>query len=186
MKETAIITTKHNTYAGEIDIEDFSTSSPNKKRINKYKDSNVFFDSLIKKENFKEKYKNMTLDELRELKVISNENGRPSQSLTDKKWQEEFELRKLFITPFKKGVKKMGGLYSKDTGMWNTETKGEYYGTTNYQEYCSFINDILSNIRSGQIDYVYYIYQITDLLKFHYDTLKTRYRDGYWEVWLDV
>lgn len=49
MKETAIITTKHNTYAGEIDIEDFSTSSPNKKRINKYKDSNVFFDSLIKK-----------------------------------------------------------------------------------------------------------------------------------------
>ena len=80
----------------------------------------------------------------------------------------------------------MGGLYSKDTGMWNMETKGEYYGTTNYQEYCSFINDILSNIRSGQIDYVYYIYQITDLLKFHYDTLKTRYCDGYWEVWLDV
>lgn len=186
MKETTIITTKHNTYAGEIDIEDFSTSSPNKKRINKYKDSNVFFDSLIKKENFKEKYKNMTLDELRELKVISNENGRPSQSLTDKKWQEEFELRKLFITPFKKEVKKMGGLYSKDTGMWNTETKGEYYGTTNYQEYCSFINDILSNIRSGQIDYVYYIYQINDLLKFHNDTLKTRYCDGYWEVWLDV
>ena len=34
MKETTIITTKHNTYAGEIDIEDFSTSSPNKKRIN--------------------------------------------------------------------------------------------------------------------------------------------------------
>ena len=26
MKETTIITTKHNTYAGEIDIEDFSTS----------------------------------------------------------------------------------------------------------------------------------------------------------------
>jgi hypothetical protein len=29
-------TQNYNTFAGEIDIEDFSTSSPNKKRINKY------------------------------------------------------------------------------------------------------------------------------------------------------
>ena len=77
------------------------------------------------------------------------------------------------------------GKYSKESGMWNNETMGEYQGCTNWQQYCWFINDVLENIRSGQKDYCYYINQIMDLVKFHFHTLRTRYCDGYWEVWLE-
>ena len=127
----------------------------------------------------------MTLEELRELRLISNTNGRPTSSMTDEKWQKEFNIRKLFIKPLPKDIKKMKGKYSKESGIWNEETQGTYGGKTNWQEYCSFINDVLSCIRAGQVDYCYYIYQIESLLKFHYSDLRTRYRDGFWEVWLE-
>lgn len=91
----------------------------------------------------------------------------------------------MFITPCHPSVKKLGGKYSRESGMWNEETMGRYDGKTNWQEYCNFINSILDNIRLGQIDYCYYIYQIMQLTKFHYDKLKTKYCDGYWEVWLE-
>ena len=127
----------------------------------------------------------MTLEELRELRLISNTNGRPTSAMTDEKWQKEFNLRKMFITPYPKDIKKLKGQHSKESGMWNEETQGTYHGCTSWQSYCSYINDILNNIRSGQIDYCYYIYQILDLAKFHYNTLRTKYCDGYWEVWLE-
>lgn len=178
---------KHNTYAGEIDIEDFSTSSPNKKRINKYVEADNLEKTIQDKERIKKKmntYKSMTLEELKEMKLVSNTNGRPSSDLTDEKWQKELQIRKLFVTPVTT-VMRMTGKYSQESGTWNTGKYGEYSGATNWQEYCSFINDVLRNIRAGQVDYVYYIYHILDLLKFHYKDLKTRYCDGYWEVWLD-
>lgn len=175
----------HSTFGGEIDLEDFNTNSPNKKRISKQADTFKLQKALEKEKKMKEKYKNMTLEDLREMKLISNTNGRPSSNLTDEKWQKEFNLRKLFVTPYEKDVKKLGGKFSKESGMWNVETMGEFYGQTNWQSYCAFINDILNNIRHGQEDYCYYIYQIMDLVKFHYDTLKTMYCDGYWKVWLE-
>ena len=180
----------HSTFSGEIDIEDFNTYSPNKKRINNQMEA-INLSETIKNEQIKKdkekKYKNMTLEELREMKIISNTNGRPTSALTDEKWQKEFNVRKLFVKPYSKKVKRLGQLCrdSQETGYWNEETMGTYHGATNWQEYCSFINDVLRNIRSGQVDYLYYIYQITDLLKFHYDDLRTRYCDGYWEVWLE-
>lgn len=179
-------TQNHNTFAGEIDIDDFSTETPNKKRINKYIEADNLEKTIIKKERQKKEMKNyqsMTLEELREMKLVSNTNGRPSSTLTDDKWQKEFNIRKLFVTPT--NLKKMQGKYSKESGVWNVETQGEYHGITNWQSYCSYINDILSNIRVGQVDYCYYIYQIMDLLKFHYNDLRTKYCDGYWEVWLE-
>jgi hypothetical protein len=121
---------------------------------------------------------------LKELKLISNSDGRPASYLTNEKWQKEFNLRKMFIMPYPNTVKKLKSAYSSESGKWNTDTQGTYHGCTNWQSYCSYINDILSNIRSGQVDYCYYIYQIVDLLKFHYDDLRTKYCDGYWEVWL--
>lgn len=175
-------------FGGEIDIEDFNTSIPNKKRISRQIQAINLEDILDKKKKQKDiekKYKSMTLEELREMRIISNTNGRPLSSLTDAKWQKEFNVRKLFITPYSKDIKRFGGRSSKETGTWNEETQGAYYGQTNYQEYCSYINDVLRNIRAGQVDYCYFIYQIEDLLKFHYDDLKTRYRDEYWEVWLE-
>lgn len=187
MTESIIITKKHNTFSGEIDIEDFSTFSPNKERINKYEAANKFQKELHNKKEQEKRYKTMTLEELREMKLISNTNGRPSSTLTDEKWQKEFNIRKLFVKPVDKSIKRFGqkNSFSEETGYWNEETMGTYHGATNWQNYCSFINDVLSNIRAGQIDYIYFIYQIMDLLKFHYDDLRTKYCDGYWEVWLE-
>ena len=180
--------TGHSTFSGEIDIEDFNTSKPNKKRISNQIDA-INFDLSVKnkiQEKEKEKkYKNMTLEELKELRLISNTNGRPNSSMTDIKWQEEFKIRKLLTNPYSKNIKTMKGKYSKESGVWNVEANGEYQGCTSWQSYCSYINDILRNIRAGQIDYCYYIYQIVDLLKFHHDDLRTKYCDGYWEVWLE-
>lgn len=174
-------------FGGIIDIKDFDTNSPYKKRISNQIDATNLKQHLkqkIKRRKDYEKYKHMTLEELKEMKLVSNTNGRPREELTDEKWQKEFALRKMFITPYKK-VTKMSGKYSKESGMWNEETLDTYHGCTNWQQYCWFINDILENIRSGQIDYCYYIFQIMDLAKFHFNTLRTRYRNGYWEVWLE-
>lgn len=190
MKDTTITRTKHNRFAGEIDINDFSTFSPNKKRINTYVEADNFENIIIKKEQQKnemKKYQRYTLEELREMNLVSNTNGRPSSTLTDEKWQKEFNIRKLFVKPVDKSIKRFGqkNSFSEETGYWNEETMGTYHGATNWQDYCSFINDVLSNIRAGQVDYIYFIYQIMDLLKFHYDDLRTKYCDGYWEVWLE-
>ena len=178
----------YSTFSGEIQIEDFNTYSPNKKRINNQIEA-INFPETIKKKQIKkdkeEKYKNMTLEELKEMRIISNTNGRPDSNMTDERWQKEFNVRKLFITPNDKKHKRMGGKFSRESGTWNEEKDGEYLGITNYQEYCSYINDVLKNIRAGQIDYCYFIYHIMDLLKFHYDDLRTKYCDGYWEVWLE-
>lgn len=183
-------TQNHNRFAGEIDINDFSTFSPSKKRINKYIEADSLEKTIIEKERQKnemKKYQSITLEELREMKLVSNTNGRPSSTLTDEKWQKEFNIRKLFVKPVNKSVKRFGqkNSFSEETGYWNEETMSTYHGATNWQEYCSFINDVLSNIRAGQVDYIYFIYQIMDLLKFHYNDLRTKYCDGYWEVWLD-
>lgn len=185
-------TKKHNShqtfYGGIINAEDFDTNSPNKKRISNQIDASNLKQCLkqkIERRKDYEKYKHMTLEELREMKLISNTNGRPQSTLTDEKWQKEFKLRKMFITPYDKKITKLAGKYSKESGMWNEETMGEYSGCTNWQEYCSYINNVLSNIRSNQKDFCYYIYQIMDLAKFHFNTLRTKYCDGYWEVWLE-
>lgn len=54
---------------------------------------------------------------------------------------------------------------------------------TNYTYYKKFINDVLNNIREGNIDYCFYIGQIKELLRFEPD-LKVNLRDFYFEVML--
>ena len=78
MKTKTSYTQKHNTFAGEIDIDDFSTETPNKKRINKYIEADNLEKTIIEKEKQKKEMKNyqsMTLEELREMKLVSNTNG---------------------------------------------------------------------------------------------------------------
>lgn len=179
----------HSIFGGEISIDDFDTVNPNKNRINNQVEAINLQKNIEEKNeehNRMKKYQSMTLEELREMRIVSNTNGRPSDDLTDDKWQKEFAVRKLFVEPYPKTVKRFGGKFSKKSGTWNEEKNGTYLGTTNYQEYCAFINDVLKNIHSGQTDYCYFIYQIMDLVKFHFDTLKTQYCDGYWKVWLEV
>ncbi len=169
----------HSIYGGEITIEDFDTDKPNKKRIN----NQIETINLLNQRKEVQKIMHMTLEELKEIKLVSNTNGRPSPTLTDKKWQNEFMIRKMFIAPHPKKVKLLKGNYSTEVGKWNENIT--YHGMTNWQEYCSYINDVLRNIRSGQIDYCYFIYQIMELARFH-DNLKTKYiKNGYWEVWLE-
>lgn len=173
--------TDYTIFGGMIDMEDFNTAAPNKKRIEHQ--SAALTSSMQGKEL--EKYRHMTLEELKEMRLVSNTNGRPSSALTDEAWQKELAIRKLFITPYQQGTKRLKGKGSTEYGKWNEETRGAYHGRTNWQEYCAYINDVLKNIRSGQRDFCYFIYQIEELLKFHFDTLKTKYCDGYWEVWLE-
>lgn len=178
--------TDYTQYGGEIEIEDFNTYSPNKRRISNQVAAHRLQDELNHKKEL-ENYRHMTTEELKRKRIISNTEGRPTDSLTDEKWQKEFEIRKSIVTPYKNGkTMKLKGRYSKEWGKWNEEKNGTYHGTTNWQSYCSFINDVLANIRSGQVDYCYYIYQILEILKFHHDDLRTKYCDGYWEVWLET
>lgn len=137
-----------------IDVEDYNTDRPNTNRIKKLAHSL----ELSKRNKELNKYKGMTLDELRMCKAISNTDGKPSPSLTDEKWQKEFNIRKMFIKTCPKN--------------------------DSQQNHSAYINDVLRNIHNGQVDYCYFIYQIMDLLKVYPISLKTRYRDGYWEVWL--
>lgn len=51
---------------------------------------------------------------------------------------------------------------------WNAT----YHGKTMYQYYCSFINDILRNIRKGNCDYCFSVYQVADVLRYEYDKLQ--------------
>lgn len=180
--------TNHSVFGGYIEMEDFNTSYPNKRRIQNQMEAIHLQQTLEKRKNRTEKeqkYKRMNLEELKKMQMISNTDGRPAEHLTDETWQKEFEIRKLFITPCNKKVQKLGGRFSKESAGGWTENCRTYDGCTNWQCYCTFINDILRNIRAGQVDYCYYIYQIMDLAKLHFHDLKTKYCDGYWEVWLD-
>lgn len=129
----------------------------------------------------------MLLEDLKNIKPTRTTTGRPSDNLTDKEWQQQLAFKKLYITPYDKKHTRMGGKYSREcTKTQNHSNEDKIYdGVTNWQSYCSYINDVLKNIRSGGVDYCYFAYQIFDLLKFHYNDLKTKYHDGYWEVWLE-
>lgn len=177
-------------YGGDVDVDDFNTYFPSKMALSKQEDAIKFDMEMKRKKKEKEelkKYLGLSCETLREMGILSNTDGRPVSSLTDEKWQKEFAIRKALIPEDvgKNIGKRLKASMSTEPLKWNEETQGTYHGTTNWQQYCAFINDILRNIESGQIDYCYFIYQILDLLKFHRNDLKTKYINGYWEVWLD-
>ena len=72
----------HNNYSGDLTVEDFSTFSPNKKRINTQMVADKLPETLrnkkIKNEE-KKKMQSYTLEELRAMKLVSNTNGRPDR-----------------------------------------------------------------------------------------------------------
>lgn len=78
--------TDHSTFGGIIDIEDFNTYTPNKRRISNQIDAINFQRQLLIRQNKRkenEKYKDMTLEELKEMRLISNTDGRPTSTLTN-------------------------------------------------------------------------------------------------------
>ena len=123
-----------------------------------------------------------TVEDLRSMGFIQKD-GRPSDNMTDKLWQPVFKQIKKKNVPFIDGYKKrMKYQYIKPI----IDEDGNFLPdqTTCYQRYCMFINSTLREIRQGKIAYAYYLHQIYVLLRFH-SNLKTKFKDYYWEVWLD-
>lgn len=99
---------------------------------------------------------------------VLEKTGKQPSDYTNEQWQHDFELLKSKIkqSQFSQMTVIPELPYSPDR---------TYHGKTQYQYYCDFINDILSNIRKGGIDYCFYIYQVAELLKYEYDNLQVRY-----------
>lgn len=128
----------------------------------------------------------MNLDDMQKSfwAATSSQSGRPSSVMSDAQWQLKFETMKKDVTPTSR--KRYGGLYATDPGTHDSRRYGAYIGSTNYQNYCGFINDALSAMRHGNRTLCFYTYQIADLLRFEKDRLQTRYipEDEWWECWL--
>lgn len=92
------------------------------------------------------------------------------KTYTNEQWQEDFKKMKANIN--KSNLKFMSTVSDTSSNL-----NQSYKGKTQYQYYCSFINDILRNIRKGKPDYCFYKYQVSDLLRFEYDNLEA--------VWLN-
>lgn len=124
----------------------------------------------------------MTLDFLRTV----NLNAKcPPAEMTDKMWQEYFTAMRLLTTQSKN--RRMSTAHTRTTvNGYDVEYQSTYSGETQWHRYCQFINSILSAIRHGQRDYCFNIYQITDLLKFEHDRLRTEWIPKYrcFQVWL--
>lgn len=128
---------------------------------------------------------------LEELQYVSLTAGRPDCNMTDEKWQQRFAVMRLMTKQTK--LKRMSVAKANLISGHKDSDEFAYHGETLYSTYCSFINGVLSTIRgngaeSPKHDYCYYIYQITDLLKFEHDRLRTKYLPEYecFEVWLDT
>lgn len=127
-----------------------------------------------------------SVEDLGKMRLFITKKGRPTSDMTDSIWQEIFERIKENTVPFINGEKKrMDNRISKATvNEW-----GEYEvdQTSDWTRYCNFINDVLRDIRTGNKSVCFFYYQISQLLKFHKDDLRTRYDvlNQQWEVWLD-
>ena len=88
---------------------------------------------------------------------ISDIYKKPPKDYTSRQWQSDFEEIKSKVKPAQDRLMR---------SMRDSPSYGSYHGKTQYQQYCSFINNILKSIRRGEIDYCFYIYQIQDLLKY--------------------
>lgn len=112
---------------------------------------------------------------LEELIKLDTTKGKPDKDMTDKEWQQYFSFLRLQTKP------------TKARRLYAHAKDSDYYGRTLWATYCDFINDVLRNIRSGKHDYCFYIYQITDLLKFEQSKLRTKWHQASkcFEVWLD-
>lgn len=91
---------------------------------------------------------------------------RPPKEYTNQQWQSDFEIIKQTVIPAQE---------SKMRVIRDAPSYGSYHGKTQYQNYCSFINNVLNNIRCKEVDYCFYIYQIMDLLKYEKERLEVKW-----------
>ena len=110
---------------------------------------------------------------------VNERTGMPPSDYSDWQWQQDFKRIKSIINPSQ--FKKMNIIPEP------VNVNGTYYGKTQYQYYCEFINDILSNIRRGKTDYCFYIYQVSELLKYEHDRLQAQWlpEEKCFKLWLN-
>lgn len=124
---------------------------------------------------------NNTIYKLSDLSV-----RRPPDNMTDVEWQEYFKFIRSNIEPSNSQVM-IKHLPDSCHGFPDKTYKRVHRRKTQNDEYCDFINDMLKILRSGRVDYCYYVFQVTDLLKFEYDRLRSEYmsNEGCIKVWLE-
>ena len=99
--------------------------------------------------------------------------GRPPENLTAELWQEIFEKFKKLPRRFGRGDFMPGSCPNQDNNC------------SNYALYVRFINDILRNIRQGNEDYCYFLYQIRDLTEYEPHLESSYDEEGrYFKVWI--
>lgn len=103
------------------------------------------------------------------MSMISSKTRKPPENYTDEQWQSDFQKLRNEIRP--------SALREMPTVPETIKEGQVYHGKTEYQCYCDFINDILLNIRDGNTDYCFYIYQIADLLKYEHDRLQATWSE---------
>lgn len=126
------------------------------------------------------------ISDLKQMRLYITEKGRPTLQLTDTVWQQIIKQIKGNIKPLDNGTnKKM--IVRSSRAIMNEWGEYEEDQTPDWKRYCQFINSVLDDIRAGEVSYCYYFYQISQLLAFHKNDLKTRYDESekHWEVWLD-
>lgn len=120
---------------------------------------------------------------LNELKILSDNTKAETLTkllhMTNEDFQQQLEIMRglnqetssrKFNSPTTPYV--VGKYYFKLSNE-NEETGNTYY--------IKFVNDVLKNLRKGEIEYCYYIGQVKELLRFLPD-LKVRLCDFYFEV----
>lgn len=96
---------------------------------------------------------------LNDLKEINLNATILSENMTDTEWQDYFARMKMIVEPTNEKqmcLRPFRSIYEN----------GVYKGDTQAMRYRQFINSVLKTIRSGEVDYAFYIYQISDLLRY--------------------
>lgn len=86
---------------------------------------------------------NITLETLREMRLISNTNRRPRAGLTDETWQKEFAIQRLYVTPTKE-MKLRKPYYSEERMATNEADFGKVYDGPTIGSHIVYLLMILS------------------------------------------
>lgn len=124
-----------------------------------------------------------TLEDYRKVKLVSATDGRPIHSMTDEKWQKEFQIRKKYIEQVPVENHKKGRKYPDS--IFEKLAKQIFTPSISYRAFQGYMNSVLHEIETGNRDVCFYIYQVMALAMLHKD-LQTKYleKDQCWLVWL--
>jgi hypothetical protein len=115
-------------------------------------------------------------------KLLLSKGGKSElKKLSNDEWQIIFSYMKSINVPTtEKKLKRHNAKPIVVMRRWSLSDNDGNFDTLD-NTYVKFINDVLGQLRKGKIDYCYYIYQISDLLRFIPD-LNAELKDGIFYV----